>query len=452
MMFRPVNLASQSTKGLQGRAYSTSAGGYTYQTTQLKNGLRVVSASSQNSPAASVGLYVNSGSRFETPKTLGAAGLLRRLAFKGNEEFNELRLAREFELLPGTLEVGVGKEQVIFHSEFPADKLSEALNLLSVASAPEGQGHVIRLTREDVELDTKSNEADPRSLLLDLLHREAYRYSGLGRSTFAPEHRIHHLEQENFVEFLNQSYNGRAATVIATGNFDHATLVKNIEEAFAGRQFGSSNTSTPSSYRGGEFKLFAETDTHIGLAFEGAARGSAEEHASALARLVLGGGKKLKDYGVGQGHTSRLYKSVVKGDNVKSVESFNLNYSDSGLFGVITTAAHGKTKQAVSDLIKGLASLKTSPVTEDELQKAKEAYKTETLFKTESRSGLSEFLSQQSGSPKSPSDFLSALEQVKAEDVNKFVRKATTSHPTFVAVGEELEDLPTPAEIQKHLH
>jgi len=447
IMFRSLSQASQTTKVVQSRGYAT-AGGYTFQTSQLKNGIRVVTASLDSAPATSVGLYVNGGSRLETPKTLGASGVFRRLAFKGNNKFSELRLAREFELLPGTFEVGVGKEHVVFQTEFAPEQLAGALELLGKASNPDTRAHVIRLGRDQVEQDTYSNEADPRSLLLDLLHREAYRYAGLGRSTFAPSQRVHQVDEHIMDEYLRTAFQNRSATLVATGNVDHAAFVQSAETQFGSRQVGASN-NTASSYHGGEFKVYAESDTHFGLAFEGAATGSADEHASALARVLFGGGRKLRDFGMGQGHTSRLYHHAVKSDSVDSLESFNLNYSDSGLIGVVGKAAHGKTKDAVDQVVKGLASFKSTPASEEELAKAKESFKAETFFKTESRSGLSEFLAQQNG--KSPAEYVKAVEKLTAEDLNKFIKKATSSHPTLVVVGEDIEEVATPAEIQKLL-
>lgn len=108
----------------------------------------------------------------------------------------------------------------------------------------------------------------------------------------------------------------------------------------------------------------------------------------------------------------------------------------------------GKTKEAVNEVVKGFASFKSTPTSEEELAKAKESFKAETFFKTETRTGLAEFLAQQG---KSPAEYVKSVEKLTAEDVNKFIRKATSTHPTLVVVGEDLEEVATPAEIQKQL-
>lgn len=448
-MFRTVSVVSQSAKG---RAFSTaSVGGYTYQTSQLKNGLRVVSASTPSSPVASVGLYLNGGSRLETAETLGATGVFRRLAFKGSEAFPELTLTREFELLPATFDVAVGREQVLLSTEFAPEKLAQALQLLNNASAIEAREYAIRLGREDVELDTMSAEADTRTFILDALHREAYRNGGLGRSIFSPSHRIHHLGPQEIEHYL-KSISANGATLVATGNISHSELVRDAEGAFSQRAWGQGGKATPSKYEGGEFKLNADSETTVGLAFEGAAQGSAEEFSSALLRVILGGGRKHRDYGIGQGHTSRLYKNVIQsGQAVESVESFNFNYTDSGLIGLIANASSGKARAATHELTSALSTFKKSPITEEELKKAKEGYKAETLIRSETRSGLSEFLASQHGQAKSPADYVAAADKVTAEELNKFARKVFNSQPTLAVVGNDVEGVPSPFSIHQLL-
>jgi predicted Zn-dependent peptidase len=53
----------------------------TLKSSTLKNGLKVITAEG-NHPTSSLGLFINSGSRFEEPANAGASFFLRNLAFK----------------------------------------------------------------------------------------------------------------------------------------------------------------------------------------------------------------------------------------------------------------------------------------------------------------------------------------------------------------------------------
>lgn len=64
------------------------------------------------SPAASIGVYVNCGSIYETPVTSGASHLLERLAFKSTTNRSQLRVVREVEAIGGHIGASCSREQM----------------------------------------------------------------------------------------------------------------------------------------------------------------------------------------------------------------------------------------------------------------------------------------------------------------------------------------------------
>lgn len=64
------------------------------------------------SPAASIGLYVDSGSIYETPESSGASHLLERLAFKSTTNRSHLRIVREVEAIGGHIGASASREQM----------------------------------------------------------------------------------------------------------------------------------------------------------------------------------------------------------------------------------------------------------------------------------------------------------------------------------------------------
>nr|GEW57862.1 mitochondrial-processing peptidase subunit alpha-like [Tanacetum cinerariifolium] len=62
--------------------------------------------------AASIGLYINSGSIYETPATLGVSHVLERMAFKSTFNRTHLRLVREVEAIGGNVTASASREQM----------------------------------------------------------------------------------------------------------------------------------------------------------------------------------------------------------------------------------------------------------------------------------------------------------------------------------------------------
>lgn len=65
-------------------------------------------------PAASVGLYVNCGSVYETPASSGATHLLEHMAFKSTRNRSHLRIVREVEAIGGNVQASASREQMAY--------------------------------------------------------------------------------------------------------------------------------------------------------------------------------------------------------------------------------------------------------------------------------------------------------------------------------------------------
>jgi len=63
-------------------------------------------------PAASVGLYVDCGSLYESPLSSGASHLLEKMAFKSTTNRSHFRVVREVEAVGGNVGATASREQM----------------------------------------------------------------------------------------------------------------------------------------------------------------------------------------------------------------------------------------------------------------------------------------------------------------------------------------------------
>jgi processing peptidase subunit beta len=71
--------------------------------TTLDSGLRVASETVLGSETATVGVWIDAGSRYETAKNNGAAHFLEHMAFKGTQKRTQQQLEVEIENMGGHL-------------------------------------------------------------------------------------------------------------------------------------------------------------------------------------------------------------------------------------------------------------------------------------------------------------------------------------------------------------
>ena len=71
--------------------------------TTLESGLRVASESVVGSETATIGVWIDAGSRYETAKNNGSAHFLEHMAFKGTTKRTQQQLEVEIENMGGHL-------------------------------------------------------------------------------------------------------------------------------------------------------------------------------------------------------------------------------------------------------------------------------------------------------------------------------------------------------------
>merc|ERR1719318_357036 len=96
------------------------------QITKLENGLRVASENS-GIPTATVGLWIDAGSRFENEKNNGVAHFLEHMAFKGTSKRSQMDLEFEVENMGSHLNAYTSREQTVYYAKCLAGDLEGAV-------------------------------------------------------------------------------------------------------------------------------------------------------------------------------------------------------------------------------------------------------------------------------------------------------------------------------------
>src|SRR3989337_3612376 len=101
------------------------------QKTTLRNGLKIISEEMPDIQSASIGVWVNIGSRNEDSKKNGISHFIEHLLFKGTEKRTALDISREIESVGGVLNAFTGREYTCFFAKILNKDLPTAIDLLS---------------------------------------------------------------------------------------------------------------------------------------------------------------------------------------------------------------------------------------------------------------------------------------------------------------------------------
>ncbi|CAK9152784.1 unnamed protein product [Ilex paraguariensis] len=311
--------------------------------TTLSNGLKIASEPSVD-PVASIGLYVDSGSIYETPDSFGATHLLERLAFKSTKNRSHLRIVREVEAIGGNVTAAASREQMGYTYDALKTYVPKMVELLidSVRNPIFLDWEVNeQILKVKAEISESSN--NPQNLLLEAIHSAGYS-GALANPLMASESALNRLNSTNLEEFVAENYTA-SRMVLAASGVEHEFLVKIAEPLLSDLPSVPRPEEPKSVYVGGDYRCQAGQGTsHFALAFEAPGGWLNEKEAMTLTvlQMLMGGGGSFSAGGPGKGMYSRLYLRVLNEyPQIQSFSAFSSIYNNTGLFGIqATTVRH----------------------------------------------------------------------------------------------------------------
>ncbi|XP_042404751.1 probable mitochondrial-processing peptidase subunit alpha-2, chloroplastic/mitochondrial [Zingiber officinale] len=288
--------------------------------TTLPNGAKIASETTP-SPVASIGLYVDCGSIYETPLSFGATHLLERMSFKTTRNRSQLRMVREIEAIGGSAKASASREQMGYTYDALKLYTPQMVEVLidSVKNAVVlDWGKRSQLKKLKTELGELSS--NPQGLLLEVVHSAGYSgalanpvhsagYSGaLANPLIAPESAISHLNGTILEGFVHENYTAPRIVLAASG-VEHEELVSLAEPLLSDLPKVPRPQEPKSVYVGGEYRCQSDLpSTHIALAFEipGGWHQEKEAMAATVLQVLMGGGGSFSAGGPGKGMHSRL--------------------------------------------------------------------------------------------------------------------------------------------------
>uniref|UniRef100_A0A671TY64 Ubiquinol-cytochrome c reductase core protein 2b n=1 Tax=Sparus aurata TaxID=8175 RepID=A0A671TY64_SPAAU len=302
------------------------------QVTRLPSGL-VIASLENYSPASKIGVFIKAGCRYETPDNQGVTHLLRlasNLTTKGASAF---KICRGVEAVGGSLSVTSSRENMVYTVDCLRDDIDTVMEyLINVTTAQEFRPWEVTDLTPRVKVDKAMAANSEQTAVVENLHYAAYK-NALSNSLYCPDHMVGNIGSEHLHQFVQNNFTSARMALVGLG-VNH-TVLKQVGEQFLNIRSGAGSTGAKAQYRGGEIRL-ANTNSlvHSAVVSQSAAAGSSEALAFSVLQHILGAGPLVKR---GSCATSKLIQGCTKATaDPFDVSAFNVNYSDSGLFGVYT--------------------------------------------------------------------------------------------------------------------
>src|SRR5437879_9366255 len=97
----------------------------------LSNGVRVLTEAMPQVVSATIGIWVENGSRYETPSQNGVSHFIEHLLFKGTRKRTAAQIAEQIDAVGGVLNAFTGKEYTCYYAKVLGADLPMTTELLA---------------------------------------------------------------------------------------------------------------------------------------------------------------------------------------------------------------------------------------------------------------------------------------------------------------------------------
>lgn len=348
--------------------------------TTLPNGLRIVTEKIESVKSISVGIWVKTGSRNETPKQAGVTHFLEHMLFKGTDKRTAYDIALSMESVGGYLNAFTSSEYTCYFARCVNTQMERALDVLSdMVLNPSFPEEEVEKEKKVVIEEMKMYRDSPDDYLFEEYNTRMFQGHELGRPVLGYEETVSSFTRDDLYEYMEERYRAGNLLISVAGNVDHEEVVKLVTDYLGDLPASDveNNDQPLNEFDTTKLELTKPIEqTHYILGRRGLNFDHEDKYLLLLANTILGGGM-----------SSRLHQNVrEKYGYCYSIQPFNQSYTDSGMWGVYVGTDKDYVEHVHELVVSELNKISEELVPEKELEEAKSQLKGKLLLSQENTS------------------------------------------------------------------
>lgn len=423
-------------------------------TTSLPNGLTIASETIPAAQTATVGIWIDSGSRAENEYTNGTANFVEHLAFKGTSNRSQLQIEQEIETIGGQLSAYTTRESSAFFAKSFQNDVPKTVEILSdVIQNSKIEESTIESERQVILSESAETSKKYKDIVLDHLHAVAFQGQALGRPVSGPLENIESITKTELSNYIKKNYKSDRMVLVGAGAVNHEELVELAEKHFGSLEAsassvvpgtGSRHPSDVAAFVGSEVRLRDDTvpTAHVAVAVEGVSWNSPDYYTAQVAQSVIGNWSAASATAHNQG--SKLSSIIDENHLALSYESFSTSYCDTGLWGIYMVSDNiSNLDDMVHFTLKEWNKLSVS-VTQAEIERAKAQLKTSFLLALDTPTAVANDIGRQivsTGRRHSIQEIERSIDAITEKDVKAWAQKYLWDKDVVISAFGSIEGL-----------
>ena len=355
----------------------------------LPNGLTILTEKMDHIRSVSIGIWVKSGSRHEDPNVNGISHFVEHMVFKGTSSRSAEDIARQVDSIGGNMDAFTGKETICFNVKVLDEHLPVAVDILSdMVLHPVFDVNEITRERGVILEEIKMDEDNPDYLVHEIFTQNFFKGHPLGKPILGTKETVRRFDQEAIWGYYGGKFSPGNMIISAAGNLNHKEFVDLLRQRFEQLPVGSNGWhDTPPKINSRIIlrnkKALEQVQICVGVPSYSISH--ERRYVTYILNTLLGGGM-----------SSRLFQNVrEKQGLVYSIFSELNPFRDTGMLSVYAGTSRESAPKVVQSIVHECRELKTQPISEEELKRAKDQLKGSLMLSLESSTARMSNLARQ---------------------------------------------------------
>ena len=398
--------------------------------TVLPNGMRVVTDTMDELDTVALGIWVGVGSMYEPAEINGISHLLEHMVFKGTTTRTARQISEEIENVGGYMNACTSRESTAFYIKVLKEDTPLAVDVLAdilqnSTFAPEEFAREKTVVLQEI---SQSNDT-PDDIVFDYFQECAFPDQPVGRPILGSVETVNGISRETLDSYIKTNYSPKRMVATAAGKIAHEDFVRLVEKSFGNMTDHDGLTAPDAVYRGGEVRKDKPLEqVNLVLGFPGVSIFDDDYYAAHILSTLFGGGS-----------SSRLFQEIrEKRGLVYTVYSFSAAATKGGLFGIYAGTGEEETAELMPVVCDEILKIAQSPVSPEELARAKAQLKTGVLMAMEHPTARCEHNAAHLltyGRLLEKEEILDKIAAVTIQDVRTLAEKIFSGKPSLACLG-----------------
>ncbi len=395
----------------------------------LDNNIPVVIETAREVHSLCIGIWVKVGSRNEHPDNNGISHFIEHMFFKGTNNHTAEDIAMEIDSLGGELNALTSSEYTIFYVKVLDEYMEKAVGLLTDiflhSTFPEPD---IEKEKNIINEEIKMVEDTPADCVHELFSKSIWGEEGLGLPILGKKATIETFTRDALLNHIMRFYVTENIVIACSGSFNEKKLIEYLNQGIGSLKRNGEQKNALTQKFTSKLNIVTKklSESHICLGLEGIPYNNKDRYAMHLLNTILG-----------SGFSSRLFQKIrEKRGLVYSIYSYNVSFSDTGLWAVYAGTDRKHVRDVISITIDEMRNLSYS-ITAKELKRAKSQLKGNLLLALESTSNKMTNIAKQQiyyGKYFSPEEIIKIVESITLERVKALAQRLVGNNPFALTV------------------